>query len=107
MLFSGSDADYLNVAIKEGGIIVTLNLGSGSWEQEVKPGRGEVRFDDNEWHTLIISRESREVGIMSRLSGLICCLSTFTSVITLMITEIDVCFFFALNKNKLDLLVFR
>lgn len=44
---------------------MSLNLGSGVFETEVKPKRGTIRFDDNKWHKLIITREAREVSSIS------------------------------------------
>ncbi|ESP00129.1 hypothetical protein LOTGIDRAFT_141342, partial [Lottia gigantea] len=61
LFFTGDSTDYLNVAMKDGGIILTINLGSGAYETEVRPSH--VRFDDNRWHHLLIKREAREVRI--------------------------------------------
>ncbi|XP_050406301.1 neurexin-3 isoform X2 [Patella vulgata] len=61
LFFTGDSNDYLNVAMKDGGIILTINLGSGSYETEVRPGH--VRFDDNRWHHLLIKREAREISM--------------------------------------------
>ncbi len=55
----------MNIALREGGVTMSLNLGSGVFETEVKPKRGTIRFDDNKWHKLIITREAREVSSIS------------------------------------------
>ena len=60
--YSGANGDFINVALREGGIVVSINLGSGVFETDVHPQRGTVRFDDNEWHKLVITREAREVS---------------------------------------------
>ena len=61
---SGDGLDFMNVALREGGIILTMNLGSGVFETDVKPQRGNVRFDDNLWHKLEVEREAREVSVL-------------------------------------------
>lgn len=58
---AGDGEDYMNVALREGGILFHINLGSGSYVTDIKPHRGSVRFDDNQWHRLVINREAREV----------------------------------------------
>ena len=55
--------DYMNIALREGGVSISINLGSGLFETEVKPHRGSIRFDDNKWHKLVVSREAREVSM--------------------------------------------
>ena len=55
----GFQSDFLNIAVKNGGIIVTVNLGSGVFEKMVE-AEG-YRFDDNHWHHLVVKRQSREV----------------------------------------------
>ena len=60
--YSGENGDFIDVALREGGIVVSINLGSGVFETDVHPQRGTVRFDDNEWHKLVITREAREVS---------------------------------------------
>ena len=62
LFYPGENGDFINVALREGGIVVSINLGSGVFETDVHPQRGTVRFDDNEWHQLVITREAREVS---------------------------------------------
>lgn len=59
----GNVKDYLNIAIRDGAIILAINLGSGSLEREIKPSG--PRFDDNLWHQVVVRREAREVGVSS------------------------------------------
>ena len=60
-VFVGDGGDYIVISLTEGGIAVGINLGSGMFETEVKPRKGHIRFDDNQWHKVIVTRESREV----------------------------------------------
>ena len=65
LYFSGDgEEDFMNLALKEGGISVNINLGLGAFETEVRPRKGTVRFDDNRWHKLSVVREAREVRIL-------------------------------------------
>ena len=54
--------DYIFVALKEGGIKIAVDLGAGTYDTQIQPRRGSVRFDDNKWHKMVITRKSREVG---------------------------------------------
>ena len=55
----GAREDFLHVALKGGGIAVHTKLGSGHVEKIVRPSK--VRFDDNQWHKVVIHRKVREV----------------------------------------------
>uniref|UniRef100_T1JIS0 Laminin G domain-containing protein n=1 Tax=Strigamia maritima TaxID=126957 RepID=T1JIS0_STRMM len=63
LFYSGDGEDFLNLALKDGGVVLTINLGSGALEKQVKPSR--VRFDDNQWHKVIVHRKVLEVRIDS------------------------------------------
>ncbi|CAH1791707.1 unnamed protein product, partial [Owenia fusiformis] len=63
LFYTGDEGDYMNVAIKDGGLVLTINLGSGVYDKVIRPKDGNSRFDDNRWHKLVIIRESREVTI--------------------------------------------
>ncbi|GBM88525.1 hypothetical protein AVEN_113587-1 [Araneus ventricosus] len=52
--------DFLHVSLKGGGIAVHTKLGSGHVEKVVRPSK--VRFDDNQWHKIVIHRKVREVS---------------------------------------------
>ena len=41
--------------------MLTINLGSGSYE-EVVPADGSTRLDDNRWHHVVVRRAAREVS---------------------------------------------
>lgn len=65
LLFYTGDGqgDYLNLAVRDGGIVLTVKLASGNLEKVVKPSR--VRFDDNQWHKVLVHRKVREVCVPS------------------------------------------
>ena len=70
---AGSKKDYLNIAIKNGAILLTINLGSGSYE-EVVPKDGSTRLDDNRWHHVVVRRAAREVSCLEAgVDGFIIC----------------------------------
>lgn len=58
-MFSGDGTDYLNVAIKDGGLSLTMGLSNGKQEMVIKPNK--VRFDDNQWHKVSVHRRIQEV----------------------------------------------
>ncbi|XP_018330291.1 neurexin-3-like [Agrilus planipennis] len=60
LFYLGDGADYLNVAIKEGCLILTMGLSNGKQEMQIKPNK--VRFDDNQWHKVSIHRKMQEVA---------------------------------------------
>ena len=70
-MFEGDGDDFMNVALREGGVLVHINLGSGLFETDIKPHRGSVRFDDNQWHRLVITREAREVSHIVPFIGML------------------------------------
>lgn len=55
----GDGDDYLNLALKDGGVLLTMSLGNGKLDVLIKPNR--VRFDDNQWHKLTVHRRVQEV----------------------------------------------
>ncbi|KAK7504775.1 hypothetical protein BaRGS_00003803, partial [Batillaria attramentaria] len=61
LFYTGNAKDYLNIAIRDGGIVLTINLGSGTYEDEVLPAQS--RFDDNRWHHIMVRREAREISL--------------------------------------------
>lgn len=61
LFFTGDGEHFLNVALKDGGVILTLSLGTAEpMERFVKPQR--IRFDDNQWHKVAVHREVREIS---------------------------------------------
>lgn len=59
---AGDGTDYLNLALRDGGVVLTMNLGNGKLEMQIKPNR--VRFDDNQWHKLTVHRKVQEVSLV-------------------------------------------
>ena len=57
--FTGNGHDYMNLALKDGGVSLTVQLGTGKLDTAIKPGT--VRFDDNAWHHVLVVRKSSEV----------------------------------------------
>ena len=58
--------DYLNLALKDGGISLSINLGSGTLDTGIgqisKDEKKTVRFDDDQWHHISIKRVAQEVS---------------------------------------------
>lgn len=56
---AGHDTDYLNLALRDGGVSLTMGLANGKQEMHIKPAR--VRFDDHQWHKITVHRRIQEV----------------------------------------------
>lgn len=56
---TGHDTDYLNLALRDGGVSLTMGLANGKQEMHIKPAR--VRFDDHQWHKVTVHRRIQEV----------------------------------------------
>ena len=50
----------MNLALQDGGVALTVKLGIGILDTKIKTD--SVRFDDNEWHHILVSRESSKVN---------------------------------------------
>jgi hypothetical protein len=50
----------MNLALKDGGVSLTVQLGTGKLDTAIKPA--SVRFDDNAWHHVLVVRKSSEVS---------------------------------------------
>ncbi|KOX77304.1 hypothetical protein WN51_10910 [Melipona quadrifasciata] len=50
--------DYLTVSLRDGGVAVGMTLAKGRLDLHIKPVR--VRFDDNQWHKIIVHRKVQE-----------------------------------------------
>lgn len=59
-LRSGHGTDYLNLAIRDGGVSLTMGLANGKQEMHIKPAR--VRFDDHQWHRVTVHRRIQEIS---------------------------------------------
>lgn len=58
-IISGEGDDYLTVSLRDGGVAVGMTLAKGRLDLHIKPVR--VRFDDNQWHRIIVHRKVQEV----------------------------------------------
>ena len=63
LLFYTGDGieDYLNLAMRDGGVSLSINLGSGRLDTGISPSG--VRFDDDRWHDVVIKREAQQVHL--------------------------------------------
>jgi len=50
----------MNLALQDGGVALTVKLGIGKLDTQIKTD--SVRFDDNKWHHVLVSRESSKVN---------------------------------------------
>lgn len=69
----GHGTDYLNLALRDGGVSLTMGLSNGKQEMHIKPSR--VRFDDHQWHKVTVHRRIQEVS-WTRGQGFRGCLLT-------------------------------
>ena len=51
----------MTLTMKHGGVALTVALGTGKLDTKIKPDN--VRFDDNQWHHVIVQRKSAEVSV--------------------------------------------
>lgn len=58
-LITGEGDDYLTVSLRDGGAAVGMTLAKGRLDLHIKPAR--VRFDDNQWHKIVVHRKVQEV----------------------------------------------
>ncbi|GFW98081.1 neurexin-3 [Trichonephila clavipes] len=68
LLYTGKGEDHLLLTLKDGGILLVIHLGSSSVEKALKPAK--VRFDDNQWHKVLVHRKVREILWLSGDPGL-------------------------------------
>lgn len=59
LFYTGEKSDYISIALKSGTIMAIVNLGGGETKLDVGPSG--YRFDDNQWHHLLLTRSSRKV----------------------------------------------
>ncbi|XP_023324977.1 neurexin-1 [Eurytemora carolleeae] len=58
LFFSAYSGDYMSLYMKDGEIKLDLRIGTG----RLKTGVSKQRFDDNEWHTVIIHRKANKLS---------------------------------------------
>ena len=61
----GNGKDYMNLALKDGTIALTVALGTGKLDTAIDPDN--VRFDDNVWHHVLVQRHASDVSIKDLL----------------------------------------
>ncbi|XP_070156570.1 neurexin 1 isoform X1 [Polyergus mexicanus] len=72
LFYSGEDDDYLTVSLRDGGAAVGMTLAKGRLDLHIKPAR--VRFDDNQWHKIVVHRKVQEISSITsfcRLSAIV------------------------------------
>nr|XP_039259128.1 neurexin-3a-like isoform X5 [Styela clava] len=67
LLHTGKSADFVNLSIKNGGIKLVVNLGSGAFVVLLKPTVGS--FNDDKWHFLEVYRELKRPKTNGRREG--------------------------------------
>ncbi|KAF6200207.1 hypothetical protein GE061_006510 [Apolygus lucorum] len=63
LFHTGDNGDYLNLGLREGGVVLSMSLGNGKLDLQIKPKR--VRFDDNQWHKLTVHRRVQEISAVT------------------------------------------
>ncbi|EDX13933.1 GD20957, partial [Drosophila simulans] len=58
LFYTGHGTDYLNLALRDGGVSLTMGLANGKQEMHIKPSK--VRFDDHQWHKVTVHRRIQE-----------------------------------------------
>ncbi|XP_046600908.1 neurexin-1 isoform X2 [Neodiprion lecontei] len=72
LFYSGEAGDYLTISLKDGGAAVGMTLANGRLDLHIKPAR--VRFDDNQWHRIVVHRRVQEISTITsfcRLSAVV------------------------------------
>ncbi|KAG5671262.1 hypothetical protein PVAND_001469 [Polypedilum vanderplanki] len=69
LFFTGHGTDYLNLAIRDGGVSLTMGLANGKQEMHIKPAR--VRFDDHQWHKVTVHRRIQEISSITSFCRLV------------------------------------
>ncbi|XP_076166768.1 neurexin 1 isoform X2 [Ptiloglossa arizonensis] len=68
LFYSGDGDDYLTVSLRDGGVAVGMTLAKGRLDLHIKPAR--VRFDDNQWHMIMVHRKVQEISSITRFCRL-------------------------------------
>uniref|UniRef100_A0A0C9QZT5 NRX3A_1 protein n=4 Tax=Fopius arisanus TaxID=64838 RepID=A0A0C9QZT5_9HYME len=68
LFYSGEGLDYLTVSLRDGGAAVSMTLANGRLDLHIKPTR--IRFDDNQWHKIIVQRRVQEISSITRFCRL-------------------------------------
>ncbi|XP_037025622.1 neurexin-1-like, partial [Bradysia coprophila] len=69
LFYTGHGTDYLNLALRDGGVSLTMGLANGKQEMHIKPAR--VRFDDHQWHKVTVHRRIQEISSITSFCRLV------------------------------------
>ncbi|XP_062702509.1 neurexin 1 isoform X5 [Aedes albopictus] len=69
LFYTGHGTDYLNLALRDGGVSLTMGLSNGKQEMHIKPAR--VRFDDHQWHKVTVHRRIQEISTITSFCRLV------------------------------------
>jgi leucine-rich repeat transmembrane neuronal protein 1/2 len=58
LFYTGDQNDYLSLAIKDGGVSLSINLGNGRLDTGIR--NRVIRFDDDVWHNVVITRVAQK-----------------------------------------------
>ncbi|XP_022254288.1 neurexin-1-like, partial [Limulus polyphemus] len=59
LFYTGEGENFFTLELRDGSVVLMVNLGSGSLERVIRPAR--VRFDDNQWHKVVVHRKIRQI----------------------------------------------
>ena len=65
MYLTGDENDYLSLAIKDGAVSLSINIGNGRLDTGIR--NRVIRFDDDVWHNVIITRVAEQVMNTTRI----------------------------------------
>ncbi|KYM99155.1 Neurexin-3-alpha, partial [Cyphomyrmex costatus] len=65
-LITGEGDDYLTISLRDGGAAVSMSLAKGRLDLHIKPVK--LRFDDRQWHKIVVHRKVQEVTVIIILS---------------------------------------
>ncbi|XP_055385088.1 neurexin-1 isoform X9 [Condylostylus longicornis] len=69
LFYTGHGSDYLNLALRDGGVSLTMGLANGKQEMHIKPSK--VRFDDHQWHKVTVHRRIQEISSITSFCRLV------------------------------------
>ncbi|XP_032595634.1 neurexin-1 isoform X4 [Drosophila grimshawi] len=69
LFYTGHGTDYLNLALRDGGVSLTMGLANGKQEMHIKPSK--VRFDDHQWHKVTVHRRIQEISSITSFCRLV------------------------------------
>ncbi|XP_017967806.2 neurexin-1 isoform X2 [Drosophila navojoa] len=69
LFYTGHGTDYLNLALRDGGVSLTMGLANGKQEMHIKPAK--VRFDDHQWHKVTVHRRIQEISSITSFCRLV------------------------------------